>query len=85
MAALQQMPVNPQVRLHSIIGRGYPMLTAGDSDGVVPVSSARHPGVQTETLVRAWHTEIHSHPEALQALLAILGMHYADYQATRGQ
>ncbi len=68
--------------MHSIIGRGYPMLTAGDSDGVVPVSSARHPGVQTETLVRAWHTEIHIHPETLQALLYILSVHYADYQAT---
>ncbi len=85
LAALQQMPVNPQVRLHSIIGRGCPMLTAGDSDGVVPVSSARHPGVQTETLVRAWHTEIHSHPEALQALLYILSIHYADYQTPLGQ
>jgi hypothetical protein len=85
LAALQQMPIHPQVRLHSIIGRGYPMLTAGDSDGVVPVSSARHPGVQTETLVQAWHTEIHSHPEALQTLLGILSMHYADYQTPLGQ
>ena len=85
LAALQQMPVNPQVRMHSIIGSGCPMLTAGDSDGVVPVSSARHPGVQTETLVRAWHTEIHSQPETLQALLYILSMHHADYQAAVGK
>jgi pimeloyl-ACP methyl ester carboxylesterase len=85
LAAMQQMPVNPQVRMHSIIGCGYPMLTAGDSDGVVPVSSARHPGVQTETLVRAWHTEIHRQPETLQALLYILSIHYADYQATVGR
>ncbi len=85
LAALQQMPVNPQVRMHSIIGHGYPMLTAGDSDGVVPVSSARHPGVQTETLVRAWHTAIHSQPETLQALLYILSLHYADYQANVGK
>jgi pimeloyl-ACP methyl ester carboxylesterase len=85
LAAMQQMPVNPQVRMHSIIGHGYPMLTAGDSDGVVPVSSARHPGVQTETLVRAWHTEVHSQPETLQTLLYILSMHYADYQATVGK
>jgi hypothetical protein len=47
---MRQLPVNPNVRLHSVIGHGYPMLSAGDSDGVVPVSSARHPGVQTETL-----------------------------------
>jgi len=85
LAAMQQMPVNPQVRLHSIIGTGCPMLTAGDSDGIVPVSSARHPGVQTETLVRAWHTEVHRHPETLQALLYILSVHNAEYQATAGK
>jgi pimeloyl-ACP methyl ester carboxylesterase len=85
LAALREMPVHPQVRMHSIIGHGYPTIGSGNSDGVVPVDSARHPGVQTETLVRAWHTEIHSHPEALQALLSILAMHYADYQATVGQ
>jgi len=71
--------------MHSIIGSGYPMLTAGDSDGVVPVSSARHPGVQTETMVQAWHTEVHRHPETLQALLYIISVHYADYQTTLGQ
>ena len=85
LAALQQLPVNPQVRLHSIIGQGYPMLASGDTDGVVPVSSARHPGVQTETFVRAWHTEIHAHPDTLRALLYILGVHYAEYQAAVGQ
>lgn len=79
LAALQQMPVNPQVRMHSIIGRGYLTLGAGDSDGVVPASSARHPGVQTETWVEAWHTEVHRHPKSLQAMLFILGLHYADY------
>lgn len=81
LAVMQQLPVHPQVRMHSIIGHGYPMLTAGDSDGVVPVSSARHPGVQTENLVRAWHTRIHSQPETLQVLLYILNVHYAEYQA----
>jgi triacylglycerol esterase/lipase EstA (alpha/beta hydrolase family) len=85
LAALREMQVNPQVRLHSIIGHGYPMLCNGDSDGVVPVTSARHPGVQTETMVRAWHTQIHSRPETLQALLYILSMHYNDYQASWGQ
>jgi pimeloyl-ACP methyl ester carboxylesterase len=85
LTALRQMPVNPQVRLHSIIGHGYPTIGSGNSDGVVPVSSAQHPGVQTETLVRAWHTEIHSHPETIQALLAILSLHDAEYQASAGR
>jgi len=83
LAAMRQLPVNPQVRMHSIIGHGYPMLSSGDSDGVVPVSSARHPGVQTETFVHAWHTEIHSHPETLQALLYILSVHHADFVSNR--
>ncbi len=81
LAAMRQMPINPQVRLHSIIGHGYPMLTSGDADSVVPVSSARHAGVQTETFVRAKHTEIHHQPETLQALLYILSVHYAEYEA----
>ncbi len=85
LAAMRQLPVNPNVRLHSVIGRGYPMLSAGDSDGIVPVSSARHPGVQTETLVRAWHTRVHDHPETLRALLFILELHYAEFLASLGQ
>lgn len=82
LAVMRQLPVNPQVRMHSIVGHGYSMLGSGDADGVVPVSSARHPGVQTETFVQAWHTEIHSHPQTLQALLYILGMHYAEYSGS---
>ncbi len=81
LAAMKQLPLNPQVQVHSIIGYGHPMLSSGDSDGVVPISSARHPGAQTETFVRAWHTELHSHPQTLQTLLYILSMHYAEYEA----
>ena len=72
-------------RSGSLIGHGYPTIGSGNSDGVVPVASARHPGVQTETLVRAWRTEIHSHPETIQALLHILSQHYNEYQASTGQ
>jgi hypothetical protein len=55
-AIAPQQPLNPRIwtlyhdSLARLIEQGYPMLPAGDSDGVVPVSSARHPGVQTETL-----------------------------------
>jgi pimeloyl-ACP methyl ester carboxylesterase len=85
LAAMRQLPVNPAARMHTVIGHGYPMLSAGDSDGVVPVSSARHPGVQTETMVRAWHTEVHAHPDTLRALLFIFELHYAEYLASIGQ
>jgi hypothetical protein len=85
LAAMRQLPVNHAVRMHTVIGHGYPMLSAGDSDGVVPVSSARHPGVQTETMVRAWHTEVHAHPDTFRALLFIFELHYAEYLAGTGQ
>ena len=84
LAAMRQLPVSPAVRMHTVIGHGYPMLSAGDSDGVVPVSSARHPGVQTETMVRAWHTEVHAHPDTFRALLFIFELHYAEYLASLG-
>jgi pimeloyl-ACP methyl ester carboxylesterase len=84
LTAMKQAPLNPQVRFHSVIGFGYRMLSGGDSDSIVPVSSARFAGVQTETFVHAKHTELHHKSETLQVLLQILGVHYAEYEAATG-
>ena len=40
LIGMQQTPVNPSVKLHSIIGTGSPFSDGTPADGVVPVSSA---------------------------------------------
>ena len=60
------------VRLNSIIGCGYYLLGAGDSDKVVPVKSARIPGVESERLIISKHTKINSNEMVLEELFRIL-------------
>ena len=81
LIAIRNLPVSPQVQLHSIIGYGHYVLGAGDGDGAVPVSSAWHPGVASEQFVMARHTKLHHHPETINGLLQILAIHVAQYDA----
>ena len=76
LQAVSCLRISPGVQLHSIIGRGY-CSSQGDSDGVVPVSSARHPGTVTEKQVNAWHGQIHKTPEGTEELFCILRTHLA--------
>ena len=73
--ALEKMPLRPCVRLHSIIGTGGGLLGGEPSDGVVPVPSARHPGVCSELYVPAKHTQIHHDPATVAELRRILTEH----------
>lgn len=73
--AIHHLPTAWHVPQHSIIGSGYLMLGAGDSDRVVPVSSARIGGVATERAIRAKHGELHKSVEGTQELIAILRRH----------
>jgi len=75
--AFWQMPIAPQVRLHSIIGTGGISLSE-PTDGVVTVESARHPNVQSEVYVPAVHEKLHRHPDSIQELLRILRLHAAE-------
>ncbi len=68
------------VRLHSIIGCGYLLLGSGDSDKVVPVSSARISGVESERLIVSKHTKINSNEMALEELYRILETHLMESQ-----
>jgi pimeloyl-ACP methyl ester carboxylesterase len=77
LLGIRQLPVASHVQLHSIIGYGHHVPFSGDGDGVVPVSSARHPGVVSEQFVRARHVELHHQPETINGLLQILVIHAA--------
>ncbi len=75
LLAIDRLYVANGVQEHSIIGTFRPMLIAGKSDGVVPVSSAMRPGAQSEILVRAKHTDIPDKQESVEELVRILWQH----------
>jgi hypothetical protein len=73
---MDRLPLEPSVKLHSIIGHGRWMLGNGDSDGVVPVSSATQAGSVSEKWVSGKHADLTSDPEMIQELLRILRVHW---------
>jgi triacylglycerol esterase/lipase EstA (alpha/beta hydrolase family) len=73
--ALGQMPVNPAVRLHSIVGTGKLSPVGEPGDGVVEVSSARCRGVDSEWFVPAQHEKLHRDPESITEMARILRLH----------
>ena len=83
--AVDRLPLEPRVRLHSIVGSGYWMLGAGDSDTVVPVWSARKSGVITEKFIAAKHMKLHQDPAGIDELLGILRQHLWNFEAENSQ
>lgn len=75
LAAIRTLHVAPCVKLHSIIGTGRTLLLDGPGDGVVTVTSARHPGVASECFVDATHTTILRHPDTQAEIRRILLEH----------
>ncbi len=75
LQAIYNLPSQPTVKYHSIIGVGG-RFGGEPSDGVVSVSSARHPNVQSELMVDATHTTIHHHPETVDEVVRILRHHH---------
>ncbi|UUO05646.1 alpha/beta fold hydrolase [Blastopirellula sp. J2-11] len=75
LKGIYDLDVAPEVREHSIIGRGWWSIHDGASDGVVPVTSARLPGVDTEVMVSATHTHLNKHPGTICEVLRILQQH----------
>lgn len=75
---MQKLPFGPEVRLHSIIGRGhlFPLLQPGD--GYVPIASAHLDGVESELFVNAEHTTVHREPESVREVKRILKKHAAE-------
>jgi len=77
LRALAKMPIDPQVRTHSIIGTDNHLLQE-PGDGVVTIESARHDGVLSEEFVAANHEKVHRHPDATDEMLRILRLHAAE-------
>jgi len=77
LQSIFELPVNPQVAMHSIIGVGQEgRFNKEASDGVVPVSSAKHPNVESELIVDAGH-DLHHHPDTIREVVRILRTHAA--------
>ena len=85
LQSISQLERAPDIHLHSIIGGGHWMIGAGDSDSVVPVSSARTPGVVSETLIEAKHSELPRGEEGIAALFRIMRMQLAEIDGLQDQ
>lgn len=72
------LPINPAVKYHSIMGNYTPQLPLEEStDGVVPYASAKLPGAQSELVVAAWHS-VQEAPEAIVEIRRILHLHLVE-------
>jgi pimeloyl-ACP methyl ester carboxylesterase len=80
LQAIASLPAAPSVQFHSVIGRGHWMIGDGDSDGVVPISSARYVESESELRVQAKHTQLTRVPEVIDEVFRILRMHAEELQ-----
>ena len=55
LLAIDGLPINPNVKRHSIIAERYGTVRPGGGDGQVPYASAHHPGAVSELIVHAGH------------------------------
>ncbi len=85
LKAVDSLPIDSRVVFDSIIGNGHWMLGNGDSDGVVPVSSAHIDGAASETFVQARHSKIPQDPAAIEALCRILQIQFSEANLGRSQ
>ena len=72
LMATYRLPVHPEVGMHTIIGTGHPLRDGSDGDGVVPVESACHPGVESELRIECSHTALPDNPKTTIELKRIL-------------
>lgn len=75
LQSLRGLRVPCWVTTHSIIGNAHKSPVSDGGDCIVPVSSARLPGVVSEVLVPAKHTKVHHHPGTIAELERILAQH----------
>jgi pimeloyl-ACP methyl ester carboxylesterase len=78
--ALADLPINPRVTYHSIIGDTEAAGRKGGSDGFVPYESSHVPGAKTELIVHSGHSVQHT-PEAMRETIRIILEHIAAYDA----
>jgi pimeloyl-ACP methyl ester carboxylesterase len=82
LRAIDELPIEPTVPYHSIIGYdGKEPLPAG-GDGVVPYLSAHVDGAMSELIVSSGHTAQETEA-AIEELRRVLAVHYNEYAADR--
>ena len=79
LQAIDRLPISPDVRIHSIVGRGNWMIGNGDSDGVVPVSSALHRQSTSSYLVRGKHAKLTENQDVIEEVMRILNEHIQEF------
>lgn len=73
--AINKLPFAHGTRLHSVVGHGKFLPLFAPGDGVVPTSSARLGGVESELLVNDWHTHVHRDLRTIREIERILHDH----------
>lgn len=77
VVAAAGLPISPQVRYHSIIGREEPEgELSASSDGVVPYTSSHLAGAESERVIQSWHS-VQENPQAILEIRRILQEHLA--------
>lgn len=80
-AALRHVPASRSAKFHSVIGTGQKLWGGEDSDGVVPVESARLDGAVSQCLVPAEHGVVHRHPQSIAEIKRVLREHLGENPA----
>lgn len=75
LQAVDALPIDRGVQLHTIAGKWLYTIGPGGGDGVVPLSSAVHPLAQSELVINAAHTAVHRTPESIAEIWTILKEH----------
>jgi pimeloyl-ACP methyl ester carboxylesterase len=74
LVTIDSLPITPNVKRHSIIANLRHTARLGGGDGLVPYSSAHHPGATSELVVTAVHHCLDS-PEVIKEVARILKEH----------
>lgn len=75
LEAIERLRPPCWVTCHSIMGDAWTSPVSGPGDKVVPLASARLPGVASEVVVPAAHTKVHHHPITVLEMERILTDH----------
>jgi hypothetical protein len=75
LQAVDQLPIDERVQIHTIAGKWLYTVGPGGGDGVVPLSSAVHPLAQSELVINAPHTAVHRDSKSIDEIWKILSQH----------
>ncbi|HEY5312449.1 MAG TPA: alpha/beta fold hydrolase [Pirellulales bacterium] len=85
LVAMEKLPINPAVRLHSIIGVIRTKSLHGPGDGAVSLASAQHRCVESEKWVPEGHEELHVAQESIIEVERILQDNLLEYDLLLNQ